>query len=64
MIYVFDVDSQQHNNDGLIWVDGKKLVNKYNAMTTFWPKQWKYIIIIILICYDTRNNIYADIQLY
>ena len=63
-IYAFNVESQQHNDDGLIGLMIIMLVNQNKAMTSFLSKEWKNIIIIIFILYDTHNNVDVDSQWY
>ena len=63
-IYTFNVESQHHNDDGLIRAIKIVLINQNNDMTTFWSKQWKNIIIILFLWYDTHNNLGVDIQWY
>ena len=58
-IYVFDVKSQQNNDNGVIKAMKRNIVNQNTDMTTVWSKQWKYIIIILFLWCDTCNN--ADV---
>ena len=63
-IYAFNVESQHHNDDGLIGAMKLILVNQNNTTANFWSKQWKKIIMILFILYDTSNNVYIDIWWY
>ena len=57
---MFNVESQQHNDDGLIWEMKIIMVNQNSAITKFWSKQWNNIIIILFLWYDTHNNVDVD----